>query len=117
MSLLSFQVTKLKHFTSRHQSFLQVFSLFAVSAIVLLSALGRGSVGFDEAVYAQISKEMVAGGDWLTLHVANQPWFEKPPLFMWMTAALYRLFGVTVFWSRAASAFSGIALVLLNPSC
>lgn len=69
---------------------------------------------WDEAIYAQVSKEMAQGEGWLTLHWEYKPWFEKPPLLMWITALLYRLFGVSEFWARAPSALSGIALVAVT---
>jgi 4-amino-4-deoxy-L-arabinose transferase-like glycosyltransferase len=37
-------------------------------------------------------------------------WFEKPPLLM--TAALYRVFGISEFWARFVAAASGIGLVI-----
>lgn len=86
--------------------------LLSITAFALLWKLGAGSLAaWDEAIYAQVSKEMVRGGDWLTLHWQYRPWFEKPPLFMWITALFYRLFGVSEFWARAPSAISGITLI------
>jgi 4-amino-4-deoxy-L-arabinose transferase-like glycosyltransferase len=74
--------------------------------------LGSGSLAaWDEAIYAQVSKEIAQGGDWLTLHWEYKPWFEKPPLLMWITAVFHRLFGASEFWTRVPSALSGIALV------
>ena len=66
---------------------------------------------WDEAIYAQVSKEIVTSGDWLTLHWGYAPWYHKPPLFMWMTALFFRLFEVNEFWARAASALSGLGVV------
>lgn len=89
--------------------------LGAVAAVVLLSRLGRGSLqDWDEAIYAQVSREIIQSGSWITLHWNFRPWFEKPPLLMWITALLYKAFGVTEFWARAASAISGIGVVLLT---
>jgi 4-amino-4-deoxy-L-arabinose transferase-like glycosyltransferase len=89
--------------------------LGTVAAIVLLSRLGRGSLqDWDEAIYAQVSREIVQSGSWMTLHWNFRPWFQKPPLLMWITALLYKAFGVTEFWARAASAISGIGVVLLT---
>jgi 4-amino-4-deoxy-L-arabinose transferase-like glycosyltransferase len=86
--------------------------LVLIVAFALLWKLGTGSLAaWDEAIYAQVSKEIVRNGDWLTLRWEHQPWFEKPPLFMWITALLYRLFGVSEFWARVPSALSGIALI------
>ena len=67
-------------------NFLPISLLVLVAAFALLWKLGTGSLAaWDEAIYAQVAKEMVRSGDWLTLHWGNQPWFEKPPLFMWIT--------------------------------
>lgn len=88
--------------------------LFSLSAIVLLWKLGQRSLeDWDEAIYAQVSKEIVQNGDWITLHYGYVPWFHKPPLFMWSTAAFFQLFGVDEFWARAASALSGVALIAI----
>jgi 4-amino-4-deoxy-L-arabinose transferase-like glycosyltransferase len=86
--------------------------LLLITAFALLWKLGAGSLAaWDEAIYAQVSKELAQGGDWLTLHWQYQPWFEKPPLFIWITALFYRLFGVSELWARVPSALSGIALI------
>ncbi len=93
----------------------RVLVLSLLTAFVLLWGLGRGSLeDFDEAIYAQISKEIVEDGNWLTLHWGYTPWLKKPPVFMWSTAILFHLFGVNEFWARAASAFSGIGLAIIT---
>ncbi len=48
--------------------------LFSLSAIILLWKLGQRSLeDWDEAIYAQISKEIVQNGDWITLHYGYVP--------------------------------------------
>jgi 4-amino-4-deoxy-L-arabinose transferase-like glycosyltransferase len=90
-----------------------IILIIGIASILILFRLGGNSLqDWDEAIYAQVSREMVSSGDWLTPHYNFQPWFEKPPLMMWVTAALFSIFKVNEFWSRAASAFSGILLVL-----
>jgi 4-amino-4-deoxy-L-arabinose transferase-like glycosyltransferase len=49
----------------------------------------------------------------LAPHWNYQPWFEKPPLMIWITAAFFKIFGIHEFWARAGSAFSGVAIVAL----
>ena len=89
--------------------------LFMAAIVAMLWRLGRGSLwDWDEAIYAQVAWELVQSGDWMTLHWSYEPWFEKPPLFMWTTALFYHLFGVDEFWSRAASAISGITLTVIT---
>ncbi len=97
--------------------FLPLVVLAFLSAIVLLWHLGTGSLlDWDEAIYAQVSKEMARSGDWFTMRWDGQLWFEKPPLLMWATALLYKLFAVNEFWARAPSALSGIGLVAVTYS-
>jgi 4-amino-4-deoxy-L-arabinose transferase-like glycosyltransferase len=96
-------------------------NLLLISLLVLLAAsgllwkLGTGSLAaWDEAIYAEVSKEVIATGNWLTLHWQYQPWFEKPPLFIWITALFFRIFGVSEFWARLPSALSGVALIVVT---
>ncbi len=86
-----------------------------VAALVFLWRLGSWSLGdWDEAIYAQMSKEMLQTGDWITIHWNFRPNFEKPPLMIWATAVLFQCFGVSEFWARAVSAFSGVGLVAVS---
>ena len=49
----------------------------------------------DEGRYAEIPREMLATGDWLTPHLNGVLYFEKPPLQDWLSALSMKLFGVT----------------------
>ncbi len=44
----------------------------------------------DEPRYADIGRAMARTGDWVTPHLWGHPWFEKPALLYWMTAAGFR---------------------------
>src|SRR6059036_132860 len=67
----------------------------------------------DEPVYGQVAKEMAAGEGWLTPHYNGRPWFDKPPLFYWLSAASVRALGPTEFACRLPSALLAVALVFL----
>jgi len=54
----------------------------------------------DEGRYAEIPREMLVSGDWVTPRFDGLKYFEKPPLQYWGTAAAYRLFGVSEWTSR-----------------
>ncbi|HET6854060.1 MAG TPA: glycosyltransferase family 39 protein [Pyrinomonadaceae bacterium] len=89
--------------------------LLVVASTVLCTRLGSTSLrSWDEAVYAECAREMVQSGDWLTVHWNGEKFFQKPPLFIWSTAILYKLFGVSEFTSRFASALCGIGVVILT---
>lgn len=53
----------------------------------------RDLVEPDEGRYAEIPREMVASGDWVTPRLNDFKYFEKPALQYWMTAATFKLFG------------------------
>lgn len=55
----------------------------------------------DEGRYAEIPREMVASGDWITPRLDGLKYFEKPPLQYWATAALYEVFGLNEWTARA----------------
>jgi len=97
---------------------------FAVYALIIVCALGvsffrLGSTPFwdyDEATYANIMQDAVHRGDVLTMHLGDDVWFEKPPLFFWAGMATRSVFGHAEFSYRAPAALAGvigIALVML----
>src|SRR5690348_1125533 len=63
----------------------------------------------DEGRYAEIPREMVASGDWLTPRLDGLKYFEKPPLQYWATAAAYSVFGLTEWTSRLWTVALGFA--------
>ena len=86
----------------------------AVGAMVLFYHLGVPALkNWDEAIYAQVAKEILQSGDWLTMHWQHADWFEKPPLTVWIIAGLFRLFGISEFSVRAVSALAGVGVVAI----
>ena len=67
----------------------------------------------DEGRYAEIPREMVASGDWVTPRLNNLKYFEKPPLQYWATAAAYSMFGEQQWTSRLWTVLTGFAGLLL----
>ncbi|MFL6417170.1 MAG: ArnT family glycosyltransferase [Bryobacteraceae bacterium] len=68
------------------------YLLFATLAIAIASLYlydldGFGVYGPDEPRYAAIGRAMAQTGDFITPKLWGTPWFEKPPLLYWMTAA------------------------------
>jgi len=70
--------------------------LWLVGAALLLAGLylanltRMGLVGPDEPRYADVGRGMATSGDWVTPRLWGEPWFEKPALLYWMTAAGFK---------------------------
>jgi len=89
-------------------------AILASSAFAFIFGLGRlGFLGPDEPRYAEVAREMFAGGDYISTRLCGCLWFEKPVLLYWMSAISYRLFGVNEFAARLPSAMAAIATVAL----
>ena len=67
----------------------------------------------DEPVYAETAKEMIKFGDYLSPRIFNEFWFDKPPMYYWLVAGVYKLFGVSDLGARLPSAVLGLATVAL----
>lgn len=93
----------------------KVFWLLLVFASVyILGNIGTGSLStWDEALYANLSKNILKTGDWLIMHQGAKTWFDKPPLYMWCTAVSYKIFGVNEFSARLTSGIFGVASILI----
>lgn len=66
----------------------------------------------DEGRYAEIPREMLVTGDWLTPRLNGLKYFEKPPLQYWLTAIAYKAFGVHEWTARLWPALSTFAATL-----
>lgn len=88
--------------------------LLVLACVYILGDIGTGSLTtWDEAVYANISGNIIQTGDWLVLHQGSTPWFDKPPLYMWCTAFFYKILGINEFSTRLTSSLFGLATVML----
>ena len=92
----------------------QTAALIIVACVVCFLYLGRGALYYDEAIYAQVAKEIVRSHEWLTLHWNGQFWFHKPPLYFWATACVFKLFGASELAARFVSASAGVFCVIFT---
>ena len=67
-----------------------------------------------DAVQAQIARNMLTSGDWVTAHIDGVPYLEKAPFVYWSIAAFYKMFGVHDWIARLPIAFSAIGLAWLT---
>src|SRR5579863_8374118 len=67
-----------------------------------------------DAVQAQIARNMLTSGDWVTARLDGIPYLEKAPLIYWMIAESYKFFGVTDWAARIPMVLAAIALAWLT---
>jgi 4-amino-4-deoxy-L-arabinose transferase-like glycosyltransferase len=87
----------------------------ALLLLCFLAATGARALNVpDEGRYAEVAREMLRSGDWITPRLDGVPFLDKPPLFYWLEAGAFALFGVHVWSARLVPAllgFAGCALV------
>ncbi|MCX2542652.1 glycosyltransferase family 39 protein [Pseudomonas sp. COW5] len=91
-----------------------VTSLFLLAALLFFFALGNHQLqGSTEARVAGIAMEMHLDDDWVTPRLFGEPFLEKPPLSLWLDAGAMRVFGVSPWAVRLASAVAGLLSVMI----
>jgi 4-amino-4-deoxy-L-arabinose transferase-like glycosyltransferase len=67
--------------------------LFVLSFALWFGGLEtRGLFWPDEGRYAEVAREMVTSGDYVTPRLNGLKYFEKPPLQYWASAIAFRIF-------------------------
>ena len=71
---------------------------------------------WDEINFAECAREMIVSGNYSSVTINFLPFWEKPPLFIWMQVLSMKLFGINEFAARFPNAICGIVtmLVLFN---
>jgi 4-amino-4-deoxy-L-arabinose transferase-like glycosyltransferase len=67
---------------------------------------------WDEINFAEAAREMIVSGDYFHVQIDYLPFWEKPPLFIWMQVLAMKLFGVNEFAARFPNAICGIVTLL-----
>jgi 4-amino-4-deoxy-L-arabinose transferase-like glycosyltransferase len=67
-----------------------------------------------DAVQAQIARNMLTSGDWVTARLDGVVYLEKPPLIYWMIAGSYKIFGVHDWSARIPMALASLAVCWLT---
>lgn len=97
-----------------HNSKPFVWALFLIFTLCWFYALDlRTLVPTDEGRYAEMAREMVASGDWITTRLNGIKYFEKPPLQTWMNALTFTLFGLGEWQARFWTGLCGFFGILL----
>lgn len=86
--------------------------MLAVFVWLALTAAWRPLMLPDEGRYVGVAWEMLQRGDAVTPTLDGLPYFHKPPLMYWITAAAMKLAGPSGWAMRAAPLLGAMAMVL-----
>lgn len=94
---------------------MKVIVLMIIGIVLFFSFLGfRGLCEPDEGRYAEISREMVETGDWLTPRLNYIKHFHKPPLVYWLVSLSFLFFGMSEFTARLPVASVGVGGLVIT---
>jgi 4-amino-4-deoxy-L-arabinose transferase-like glycosyltransferase len=89
--------------------------LLIASAVYLGCVLSPPSLMDDvDAGQAQIARNMISSGDWVTAHIDGLAYLDKAPAIYWLIASSYKIFGVHDWAARIPVALSAIGLCVLT---
>ncbi|MDR0678627.1 MAG: glycosyltransferase family 39 protein [Holosporaceae bacterium] len=99
-----------------------IFFLLLVLAIFFSYEMGNRHFAYpDEGRYIEISREMVASGDFVTPKLNGLKYFEKPPLFYWMQAGAIKIFGINEtsmrLWTVIFAVLGCLGVFLIGAKC
>lgn len=81
--------------------------LMMLTVVLILPFLGVFHLfDWDEVNFAECAREMIQTGDYTQVMVNFVPFWEKPPLFIWMQAISMKAFGVSAFAARLPNAIA-----------
>lgn len=94
---------------------LKPYLLIAAAALLLyIPFLGAVRLfDWDEINFAESAREMLITQEYFQVQINYMPFWEKPPLFIWMQAFSMKIFGVNEFAARFPNALCGMLTLLL----
>lgn len=86
-----------------------IFGMFGKLGVSDLQPLGS-------AAHAAIAREILRTGDWLTLHWPHceefKDFYQFPPLFFWLQAICFKIFGISDTIAKFVSSFFGVLVIV-----
>ncbi len=98
----------------KNNSFILYISVILIAIFRLLLTATIPLLDKTEARYAEIARIMQETNQWIVLQIDyDVPFWAKPPLSTWLSAASFSLFGINEFASRFPSFLLSILLIII----
>lgn len=95
--------------TMQNRNFVKMLLIAIGAAILFIPYLGSVHLfDWDEVNFAECAREMLLTNNYLRVQVDFKPFWEKPPVFIWMQALSMHCFGINEFAARLPNALMGI---------
>jgi 4-amino-4-deoxy-L-arabinose transferase-like glycosyltransferase len=100
-------------FLRRISQFPTQFFLLVIGTLLFIPFIGTVHLfDWDEINFAESAREMLLTHKYHLVQINFQPFFEKPPFFIWLQALSMHYFGVNEFAARLPNAICGIVTML-----
>lgn len=87
--------------------------IFILFSCLYLRGIDRRLANGDEAIYGELGREMVEGGDWLTPRWQDKPVWNRPPASVWPIAIAMKLSAPRAPVVRVVAAVEAAAALVL----
>lgn len=88
--------------------------LFAIVLFLLVFRLDHLPLKFEEPRRALVATEMLTSGNFVTPKINGEFYYNKPPLFNWLIAGSFTIFGFNDWAERLPTLLSILAIFALN---
>lgn len=95
------------------KSVTDIIAVIALGSVLFLPLLGGVHLfDWDEINFAEAAREMLLTDEYLRVQINYHPFWEKPPMFIWLQALSMHFFGVDEYAARFPNAICGILTLL-----
>lgn len=102
-----------KYFEFNRRSSVDIFLLGILAFIFLIPFTGSVNLfDWDEVNFAECAREMIVSGNYKSVQIHFKPFWEKPPLFIWLQAISMNIFGINSFAARLPNVVCGTLAVI-----
>lgn len=88
--------------------------IFIAASMLYIPFIGNMPLfDWDEINFAECAREMIVSKNYADVQLYFHPFWEKPPLFIWLQAMSMNIFGVNEFAARFPNALCGVVTLLI----
>lgn len=88
--------------------------IILIGALLYIPFLGNVHLfDWDEINFAECAREMIVTGNYWQVQIDFEPFWEKPPFFIWLQVLSMKIFGINEIGARFPNAMIGISTLLI----